>query len=96
MRPTTAPADNVVDINALLQPGAATEHPSYDIVLKPRGRGRWKWVVRGADGDILMSGSECSRAAADGPRYKALGNSMATHVIRWIGQRIQRHLQETA
>ncbi|MEH2670902.1 hypothetical protein DXU07_16350 [Bradyrhizobium elkanii] len=68
MRPTTAPADNVVDINALLQPGAATEHPSYDIVLKPRGRGRWKWVVRGADGEILMSGSECSRAAA---RYKA-------------------------
>jgi len=26
--------------------------------------------------------------AADGPRYKALGNSMAVPVIRWIGQRI--------
>jgi len=25
----------------------------------------------------------------DGPRYKALGNSMAVNVIRWIGQRIQ-------
>jgi len=25
---------------------------------------------------------------ADGPRYKALGNSMATPVIRWIGERI--------
>ena len=25
---------------------------------------------------------------ADGPRYKALGNSMAVPVIRWIGQRI--------
>lgn len=27
--------------------------------------------------------------AADGPRYRALGNSMAVPVIRWIGQRIQ-------
>lgn len=26
--------------------------------------------------------------AADGPRYKALGNSMATNVMRWIGARI--------
>ena len=24
----------------------------------------------------------------DGPRYKAIGNSMATNVMRWIGQRI--------
>lgn len=28
------------------------------------------------------------KLAADAPRYKALGNSMATNVIRWIGQRI--------
>ena len=26
---------------------------------------------------------------ADGPRYKALGNSMAVPVVRWIGERIQ-------
>ncbi|ACS41654.1 Site-specific DNA methylase [Methylorubrum extorquens AM1] len=25
----------------------------------------------------------------DGPRYKALGNSMAVNVMRWIGQRIE-------
>lgn len=25
----------------------------------------------------------------DGPRYKALGNSMAVNVMRWVGQRIQ-------
>lgn len=25
---------------------------------------------------------------ADGPRYKALGNSMAVNVMRWIGHRI--------
>jgi len=29
--------------------------------------------------------------AADGPRYKALGNSMAVPVMRWIGERIQFH-----
>jgi DNA (cytosine-5)-methyltransferase 1 len=26
---------------------------------------------------------------ADGPRYKALGNSMAVPVMKWLGQRIQ-------
>jgi DNA (cytosine-5)-methyltransferase 1 len=29
------------------------------------------------------------KLAADGPRYKAVGNSMAVPVMRWIGQRIQ-------
>lgn len=29
-----------------------------------------------------------SKPAADGPRYKALGNSMAVPVMRWIGRRI--------
>ena len=28
------------------------------------------------------------KPAADGPKYKALGNSMATPVMRWIGERI--------
>jgi DNA (cytosine-5)-methyltransferase 1 len=26
----------------------------------------------------------------DGPRYKALGNSFAVPVVRWIGERIQK------
>lgn len=30
------------------------------------------------------------KPAADGPRYKALGNSMAVNVMRWIGLRIQQ------
>jgi site-specific DNA-cytosine methylase len=29
--------------------------------------------------------SECP----DGPRYRALGNSMAVNVMRWIGRRIE-------
>jgi DNA (cytosine-5)-methyltransferase 1 len=28
------------------------------------------------------------KPAADGPRYKALGNSMCVNVMRWLGQRI--------
>jgi DNA (cytosine-5)-methyltransferase 1 len=28
------------------------------------------------------------KAAADGPRYRALGNSMAVPVVKWIGERI--------
>ena len=33
------------------------------------------------------------KAAADGPRYTALGNSMAVPVMRWIGQRISAAAQ---
>jgi DNA (cytosine-5)-methyltransferase 1 len=31
-----------------------------------------------------------NKPAADGPRYKAIGNSMAVPVMRWIGERIVR------
>lgn len=40
----------------------------FDILLKRRGRSRWKWSVRTADGLAVMCGSECSR---EGARYKA-------------------------
>jgi DNA (cytosine-5)-methyltransferase 1 len=30
-----------------------------------------------------------NKPACDGPRYKALGNSMAVPVMRWIGKRLQ-------
>jgi DNA (cytosine-5)-methyltransferase 1 len=52
------------------------------------------WAVR------RLTPTECERLqgfsdgytaipkAADGPRYKALGNSMAVNAMRWIGQRI--------
>lgn len=29
------------------------------------------------------------KPAADGPRYKAIGNGMAVPVVKWIGERIQ-------
>jgi len=31
-----------------------------------------------------------NKLAADGPRYRALGNSMAVPVMRWIGERIAK------
>ena len=30
------------------------------------------------------------KAAADGPRYKALGNSMAVPCMAWLGQRVAK------
>ena len=35
-----------------------------------------------------ITAEEAYRRAADGPRYKAIGNSMAVPVMRWIGERI--------
>ncbi|UFW46407.1 MULTISPECIES: hypothetical protein [Bradyrhizobium] len=43
-------------------------YAGFDVVLKRRGRVRWKWAVCTAGGEVVMSGSECSRAAA---RYQA-------------------------
>jgi DNA (cytosine-5)-methyltransferase 1 len=36
------------------------------------------------------------KPAADGPRYKACGNSMAVPVMRWLGRRIQMFLDAVA
>lgn len=36
------------------------------------------------------------KPAADGPRYRALGNSMAVPVVRWIGERIAKVLDARA
>lgn len=37
-----------------------------------------------------LSEEEAAMLAADGPRYKAIGNSMAIPVMRWIGDRITK------
>lgn len=33
------------------------------------------------------------KPAADGPRYKAIGNSWAVTCARWVGMRVQQHLE---
>lgn len=49
-----------------------------------------KYLLRG--NPKYLTRSDISRLAADGPRYKALGNSWAVPNVRWIGQRIDLHL----
>ncbi|AOP43682.1 Dam family site-specific DNA-(adenine-N6)-methyltransferase [Edwardsiella piscicida] len=43
-----------------------------------------KYLMRGGK----LTFEECCGRAADGPRYKALGNSMAVPVMHWIGEQI--------
>jgi len=43
-----------------------------------------KYLLRGG----IKSKDECFRIAADGPRYKALGNSWAVPCIAWIFDRM--------
>ncbi|ANY87704.1 DNA cytosine methyltransferase [Pseudomonas putida] len=51
-----------------------------------------RYLMRGG----RMTFEQCLQAAADGPRYKAIGNSKAVFVVRWIGQRIQQQLERLA
>ena len=45
--------------------------------------------LQGFPDDYTLIHFTHGKPAADGPRYKALGNSMAVPVMRWIGERIQ-------
>jgi DNA (cytosine-5)-methyltransferase 1 len=78
------------------RPGnAATEHETYLPTQKAQGVAVRRLTPRECERlqgfpddytDIPWRGKE----APDGPRYKALGNSMAVPVMRWIGKRIQQ------
>lgn len=78
---------------ALTSDGGAPSARGGDVVTSPA------WAVR------RLTPTECERLqgfpddytavpyrkkpAADGPRYKALGNSMAVNAMRWLGRRIE-------
>lgn len=47
-----------------------------------------KYLLRGG----VMTLDQVCQAAADGPRYKALGNSWCVYNVRWIGRRIDAAL----
>ncbi|WP_374349218.1 DNA cytosine methyltransferase [Chitinimonas sp.] len=55
----------------------------------PTRRANVRAVVDG-DGVRLIDGTVWVMAA-DGPRYKAIGNSMPVNVMRWIGERVSAH-----
>lgn len=72
-------------------PGSLREEEGYVIEgnggirhLTPRECERLQGFPEGYT-DITWRGKE---TAPDGPRYRALGNSMAVNVMRWIGMRI--------
>jgi DNA (cytosine-5)-methyltransferase 1 len=46
--------------------------------------------LQGFPDDYTLVPAKHAKLAADAPRYRALGNSMAVPVMRWIGERIQR------
>ncbi len=48
------------------------------------------------DNYTLVPRGKKHKPAADGPRYRAIGNSFAVPVVRWIGQRIQAVLDGSA
>ncbi|WP_336195405.1 DNA (cytosine-5-)-methyltransferase [Hafnia paralvei] len=50
-----------------------------------------KYLMRGGN----LTFEECCGRAADGPRYKAIGNSMAVPVMRWIGMRLNLFSQSS-
>jgi DNA (cytosine-5)-methyltransferase 1 len=64
---------------ARLQKKAAKHGVSFESVLRERGK-----IIHEPAGD------ECP----DGPRYKALGNSMCTTKMAWLGRRIDRAVTE--
>ncbi|USD22119.1 DNA cytosine methyltransferase [Microbulbifer variabilis] len=41
-----------------------------------------------------LTAEECDYLASDGPRYKAIGNSKAVPVVRWIGKKIKQALKQ--
>lgn len=45
--------------------------------------------LQGFPDDYTLLMDKKGKACADGPRYKALGNSMAVPVMAWLGKRIQ-------
>lgn len=50
-----------------------------------------KYLLRGG----VMTLDQVCQAASDGPRYKALGNSMCTRNMAWLGRRIELVLART-
>ena len=68
--------------------------PGYNIKLKP-----YEIVEMAEYLGISIERARLYGATPDGPRYKAIGNSMAVPVMRWIGARIDhvdRVLREAA
>lgn len=78
MRTIARLPDNYTNILWRTYQEAARKGISYEAMLALKG--------------MTMSGPDLDQCP-DGPRYKALGNSWAVPVVRWIGHRINLALE---
>ncbi|MGX9443903.1 DNA cytosine methyltransferase [Nitrobacteraceae bacterium UC4446_H13] len=63
----------------------------YNKVSETKIDADWiKYMARGNPKNLTRA--DVARLAADGPRYKALGNSWAVPKFRWLGERIAKHM----
>ena len=69
-------------------------HPGSVRRLTPR---ECEWL-QGFPGDhtLIPYRGKPANECPDGPRYKAIGNSKAVFVVRWIGRRINQQLERLA
>jgi len=86
MRPGGAPSETVATLKHSPKAGDTAPHVATSMAVRrltPRECER----LQGFPDDFTAITYK-GKPAADGPRYKALGNSMAVPVMRWIGMRI--------
>jgi DNA (cytosine-5)-methyltransferase 1 len=67
----------------------------YNKVSEAKLDADWvKYMARGNPKNLTRA--DVARLAADGPRYKALGNSWAVPLFNWLGKRIASHMPALA
>lgn len=64
-------------------------YPLKHVAPEKLDRDYIKYLARGG----VLTFEQCCNAAADGPRYKALGNSMCVFNMSWLGRRIDAALK---
>jgi DNA (cytosine-5)-methyltransferase 1 len=86
-----------VEVRTQLAHDYATSHASYrDLAVKYGiSKSRVGQIIQEHGWTEVPTGKH-GKPAADGPRYKQCGNSMATHCMNWIGGRIHRALLRSA
>jgi DNA (cytosine-5)-methyltransferase 1 len=87
------------DISNALQSGGGKPGQGYQAALTATGVRRLMPVecerLQGFPYDFTNI-EHRGKPASDGPRYRALGNSMAVPCLAWIGERIEAYLRQTA
>ncbi len=70
-------------------PSRLKTYARHDAAVRRLTPKEWERLM-GFDDDYTLIPYPRKKLAADGPRYKAIGNSISVPTLRWIGQRIER------